>query len=168
MAKQELYLLKIPSSLPAKLRTRLPKIMRRELSEVRRLGISRHQPPDCLLIPDLRPCKLARFVDRPEQAVSVIPEAGSVVSLKPTTHSSEDNSSVGTKIRRRNSIDSGGQGTSLPWSTIRQCFQVIWHLQRTEIPGRYGTDPGAAFRLSGSLLAEKRSRSWGYVQTSPR
>ncbi len=70
MSKQELYLFEVPSSFSAKLRTRPPQVMRRQLSKVRRFGIPHHQPPDCLLIPDLRPGDLARFADWPEEAVS--------------------------------------------------------------------------------------------------
>ena len=69
MPKQQLYLLEVSAGFSAKLRAGAPKIMRRQLPEVRRLGVPHHQPPHRLLIPDLRPRKFAGFADRPEEAV---------------------------------------------------------------------------------------------------
>ena len=71
--KQKLDLFEVTAGFPAELRTSPPQIVRRQLSEVGRLGIAHHQPPDCLLIADLRPGELAGFTDRPEEAVSVDP-----------------------------------------------------------------------------------------------
>ncbi len=69
MPEQQLYLLQVSSRLPAKLSARSTEIVWRQLSKVRSLGVAHHQSPDCLLIPDLRPCKLAGFADRLEEAV---------------------------------------------------------------------------------------------------
>jgi hypothetical protein len=68
MAEEKLDLLQLPARLPAQFGAGPAQVVRRELAQIGGLGITHHQAPDCLFVPDLGSHDDIALVHGPEDA----------------------------------------------------------------------------------------------------
>src|SRR3984893_3969683 len=82
MAEEQLDLFQLPARLAAQFGAGPAQVVRRELAQMRGLGITHHQAPDCLFVPDLGSHDDIALVHGPEDAANQfgkVPEASSGV-----------------------------------------------------------------------------------------
>jgi hypothetical protein len=70
MAEEQLDLLQLPARLAAEFGAGAAQVVRREPAEIGGLGITHHQAPDCLFVPDLGAYDDIALVHGPEDAAS--------------------------------------------------------------------------------------------------